>query len=114
MGKCRAPVRTDRTSGQGPEPPRACPDPPCAGLGHSQQGPGIPGQNTQALTKARRGSGAYTCPDVRLLGRASSAFIADKTRCLAGDVLPPHLMSPVHSADGQCAASAFNAPYPLR
>jgi hypothetical protein len=27
-------------------------------------------------------------PDVRLLGRASSAFIADKTRRLAGDVLP--------------------------
>jgi hypothetical protein len=27
MEKCRTPERTDRTSGQGPEPPRTCPDP---------------------------------------------------------------------------------------
>jgi hypothetical protein len=27
MGKCRTPVRTERTSGQGPEPPQVCPDP---------------------------------------------------------------------------------------
>jgi hypothetical protein len=60
-------------------------------------------------------------PDVRPLGRAASAFIADKA-CrlsiplagdvspqhlmspitpLAGDVPPQHLMSPVHSADGR-------------
>jgi hypothetical protein len=59
-------------------------------------------------------------PDVRTLGRATSAFIADKARRMsipltgdvpprhlmspvhstAGDVLPQHLMSPVHSADG--------------
>jgi hypothetical protein len=36
-------------------------------------------------------------PDVRLLGRMSSAFIADKTRRLTGDVPPQHLMSHVHS-----------------
>jgi hypothetical protein len=39
-------------------------------------------------------------PDVRPLGRAASAFIADKPRRLstplAGDVLPQHLMSLVH------------------
>jgi hypothetical protein len=38
-------------------------------------------------------------PDVRLLGRASSAFIADKTRRLTGDVPPRHLMCLVHSTD---------------
>jgi hypothetical protein len=38
-------------------------------------------------------------PDVRFLGRVSSAFIADKTRRLTGDVPPRHLMSPVHSTD---------------
>jgi hypothetical protein len=37
--------------------------------------------------------------DVRLLGHASSAFIADKTRRLTGDVPPRHLMCPVHSVD---------------
>jgi hypothetical protein len=36
-------------------------------------------------------------PDIRLLGRASSAFIAKKMRRLTGDVLPRHLMCPVHS-----------------
>jgi hypothetical protein len=36
-------------------------------------------------------------PDVRLLGHASFAFIADNTRRLTGDVPPRHLMSPVHS-----------------
>jgi hypothetical protein len=39
-------------------------------------------------------------PDVRLLGHVSSAFIVDKTCRLAGDVLPPHLMSHVHSTEG--------------
>jgi hypothetical protein len=42
--------------------------------------------------------------DVRPLGRAASAFIADKPRRLstplAGDVSPQHLMCPVHSAAG--------------
>jgi hypothetical protein len=56
-------------------------------------------------------------PDVRPLGRAASAFIADKA-CrlfipLAGDVPPRHLMSPVHSTGRRCAASAFNEPCPL-
>jgi hypothetical protein len=44
-------------------------------------------------------------PDVRPLGHAASAFIADKARrlsiSLAGDVPPRHLMSLVHSADGR-------------
>ena len=43
-----------------------------------------------------------TEPDVRPLGRAASAFIAEKTRRLSipltGDVLPQHLMCPIHSA----------------
>jgi hypothetical protein len=57
-------------------------------------------------------------PDVRPLGRAASAFIADKA-ChlsipLAGDVPPRHLMSPVHPTGRRCAASAFNEPCPLR
>jgi hypothetical protein len=56
-------------------------------------------------------------PDVKPLGRAASAFIADKT-CrlsipLAGDVLTRHLMSLVHSTGRRCAASAFNVPCPL-
>jgi hypothetical protein len=41
-------------------------------------------------------------PDVRPLGRAVSAFIADRMRhlstLLTGDVPPQHLMHPVHSA----------------
>jgi hypothetical protein len=57
-------------------------------------------------------------PDVRLLGRASSAFIVDKARRLSipliGDVPPRHLMSPVHSTGRRCAASSFNVPCPLR
>jgi hypothetical protein len=57
-------------------------------------------------------------PDVRPLGRAASAFIADKARrlsiSLAGDVPPRHLRSPIHSTDRRCAASAFNEPCPLR
>jgi hypothetical protein len=57
-------------------------------------------------------------PDVRPLGRAASAFIADKPRRLsiplAGDVPPRHLMSHVHSTSRRCAASAFNEPCPLR
>jgi hypothetical protein len=44
-------------------------------------------------------------PGVRPLGRAASAFIADKASRLsiplAGDVPPQHLMCPVHSADGR-------------
>jgi hypothetical protein len=56
-------------------------------------------------------------PDVRPLSHATSAFIADKARHLsiplAGDVSSRHLMSPVHSTGGQCAASAFNVPCPL-
>jgi hypothetical protein len=44
-------------------------------------------------------------PGVRPLGRATSAFIADKASCLSiplvGDVPPQHLMCPVHSADGR-------------
>jgi hypothetical protein len=57
-------------------------------------------------------------PGVRPLGRVVAAFIADKARRLsiplAGDVSPQHLMCPIHSADGRCAASAFNVPCPLR
>jgi hypothetical protein len=56
-------------------------------------------------------------PDVRPLGHAASAFIADKVRRLsnplAGDVPPRHLMSPVHSTGRRCAASAFNEPCQL-
>jgi hypothetical protein len=56
-------------------------------------------------------------PDVRPLGRAAYAFIADKARRLsiplAGDVPPQHLMSHVHSTCRRCAASAFNVPCPL-
>jgi hypothetical protein len=41
-------------------------------------------------------------PDVRPLGRAASAFTAEKTRRLfiplTDDVPPQHLMCPVHSA----------------
>jgi hypothetical protein len=41
-------------------------------------------------------------PDVRSLGRAASAFIAEKTRRLSipliDDMLPQHLMCPVHPA----------------
>jgi hypothetical protein len=57
-------------------------------------------------------------PDVRPLGHETSTFIADKARRLsiplAGDVPPQHLMSPIHSTDRRCAASAFNVPCPLR
>jgi hypothetical protein len=57
-------------------------------------------------------------PDVRPLGRATAAFIADKERRLsiplAGDVPPRHLMSPIHSTGRRCAASTFNKPCPLR
>jgi hypothetical protein len=53
-------------------------------------------------------------PDLRPLGCAAAAFIANKARCLsiplAGDVSPRHLMSPVHSSGRQCAASAFMSP----
>jgi hypothetical protein len=57
-------------------------------------------------------------PDVRPLGYAASAFIADKARRLsnplAGDVPSRHLLSPVHSTHRRCAASAFNETYPFR
>ena len=57
-------------------------------------------------------------PDVRPLGCAASAFIADKARRLSiplvGDVPPPHLLSPVHSTGRQCATSAFNETCPFR
>jgi hypothetical protein len=69
----------------------------------------------------RRRPDAATWPtarDVRPLGRATFAFIADKPRrlstLLAGDVPPQHLMCPVHSAGRRCAASTFNMPCPLR
>jgi hypothetical protein len=56
-------------------------------------------------------------PDVRPPGYAASAFIADKARRLsiplAGGVPSLHLMSPVHSADRRCAASAFNETCPF-
>jgi hypothetical protein len=45
-------------------------------------------------------------PDVRPLGRAVSAFIAERTRrlstLLTGDVPPRHLMCPIHSAGRRC------------
>jgi hypothetical protein len=45
-------------------------------------------------------------PDVRPLGRAASAFIAEKTRRpsipLTDDVLPQYLMSLVHSIGRRC------------
>jgi hypothetical protein len=57
-------------------------------------------------------------PDVRPLGCAASAFIADKARRLsiplAGGVPPRHLLSPVHSTGRRCAASAFNETCPFR
>jgi hypothetical protein len=56
-------------------------------------------------------------PDIRPLGRAASAFIADKphhlSTPLASDVPPQHLMSLVHSTGRRCADLAFNVPYPL-
>jgi hypothetical protein len=56
--------------------------------------------------------------DIRPLGRAASAFIANKPRRLStplvGDVSPQYLMSSVHSTGRRCAASAFNVPCPLR
>jgi hypothetical protein len=57
-------------------------------------------------------------PDVRTLGSATSAFIADKplrlSIPLAGDVPPRHLLSHVHSTGRQCAASAFIETCPFR
>jgi hypothetical protein len=67
-----------------------------------------------ATWHAARDVSQQTEPDVRPLGRATSAFIADKACCLsiplASDVPPRHLMSPVHSTGRRCAASAFNEP----
>jgi hypothetical protein len=57
-------------------------------------------------------------PDVRPLGCAASAFIAEKARRLsiplAGDVPPRQLMSHVHSTGSRCVAFAFNEPCPSR
>jgi hypothetical protein len=54
---------------------------------------------------------------VRPLGRATYAFITDKSRRLstplAGDMPPQHLIRLVHSTGRRCAASAFNVPCPL-
>jgi hypothetical protein len=51
-----------------------------------------------AMWPSARDVSQWVEPDVRPLGRASSAFIADKARrlsiSLAGDVPPQHLMSP--------------------
>jgi hypothetical protein len=118
----RTSAGTDRTLGTGPGPL-------CVGFGPpSAESRDSGTKNTQALIKARRGSGPYHVhfrsplrrrsdavtwhiardvsqraePDVRPLGRAVSAFIAEKTHCLTisltGDMLPQHLMCPVHSA----------------
>jgi hypothetical protein len=52
-----------------------------------------------AMWPTARDISQWAEPDVRPLGRATSAFIADKPRRLsiplAGDVPPQHLMSPV-------------------
>jgi hypothetical protein len=62
-------------------------------------------------------------PDVRPLGYAAPAFIADKVRRLRSDVPPLYLMRPAHSAVRrrpvhstvkQCVASAFNETCPFR
>jgi hypothetical protein len=62
-------------------------------------------------------------PDVRPLGCAAPAFIADKARRLTCDVPTRHLMRPiysavrrrpVHSTGRQGAASAFNETCPFR
>jgi hypothetical protein len=56
-------------------------------------------------------------PDVRPRDCTTSTFIADKARRLSiplvGDVPPPHLMSPIHSAGKRCAASTFIEPCPF-
>jgi hypothetical protein len=53
-------------------------------------------------------------PDVRPLGHAASALIADKPRRLstplAGDVPPQHLMSLVHSTSRRCVDSHLMCP----
>jgi hypothetical protein len=57
-------------------------------------------------------------PDVRPLGCAAYAFIADKARRLsiplAGGVPPRHLLSPIHSTCRRCVASTFNETCPFR
>jgi hypothetical protein len=56
-------------------------------------------------------------PDVRPRDCVASAFISDKALRLsiplAGDVPPPYLLSPVHSAGRRCVASAFVEPCPF-
>jgi hypothetical protein len=129
-----------RTSASTNWTPRLGPGPLCVGSGPLTTGSRDYGtKNTQALIKARRGSGADTCldyteyaptwptahdvsqraePDVRPLGHVAAAFIADKARRLsiplASDVPPQHLKSHVHSTSRRCAASAFNVPCQLR
>jgi hypothetical protein len=139
-----------RTSTGANRTPRMGSGPLCVGSGPLTAGSRDSGaKNTQTLIKARRGSGADTCPDltvyasapplrlnpdaatwhgardvsqralpdVRPLGRTTSAFIVDKAHRLsiplAGDVPSRHLVSPVHSTGRQCVASAFNEPCPF-
>jgi hypothetical protein len=56
MGKCRTPVHIDRTSGEA-QGLHGYDSDPWDGSRDSAT------KNTQALIKARRGSGADTCPD---------------------------------------------------
>jgi hypothetical protein len=55
-------------------------------------------------------------PDVRPLGRATAAFIADKTHRLsiplAGDVPPQHLMSPTTPLAGDVPPQHLMSPVP--
>jgi hypothetical protein len=70
-GKCRTPGCTYRTSGRGSGPPQVqtrplgrVSDPSRGGSGPLTVGsPDSKAKNTQALCKARRGSGADTCRD---------------------------------------------------
>jgi hypothetical protein len=134
-----------RTSTGANRTPKMGSGPLCVGSGPLTAGSRDSGtKNTQALIKPPRGSGAYRIrfsfplrrspdaamwhgtrdisqqaePDVRPLGCAASAFIADKARRLSipltGDVSPQHLLSPVHSTGRRCAASTFNENCPFR
>ena len=108
MGKCRTPAYTDRTSGQGPRPPRVQ-------IGPLGRVPGFWDKEYLDLSQGQSGvqsrhvSGPYRVrfsfplrrrpdaatwptardvsqraePDIRPMGRASSAFIADKARRLS-------------------------------
>jgi hypothetical protein len=64
MGKCRTPVHIDRASTGTTRTPGTGPGPLCVGSGPLTAGfRDSATKNTQALIKARRGSGANTCPD---------------------------------------------------